>query len=313
MIHARETQDGPQLTLPPQAFYWAILDASVLPSHTSAQRRQQQLGYLFEHVLPVPIDQVHAVYSRLDGHSPRVLACAVQRDALDEQIRNQPAEPIALTPSDLPPYIEQNEDAARVDPNVLNLLTGPFEPPRLRRLRQLWLAAVVALIVVVSGLGLIGFERRVDALHVQRAAVEQTRQRLYEQVLGGQTIATARLPAERLLTAELRRLEQTHRKPPEELQQTDVSALLGSLLARWPRSIHGRTSSLSVTDRLVTVRIQLPSTEDVQEVANALGRLDGWTARMPQMSAGRELVQATIQLEPGSSSGATATEEVARR
>jgi hypothetical protein len=168
-------------------------------------------------------------------------------------------------------------------------------------------------VIIVSGLGWIGFERRVDALEAQRAAVEQSRQRLYEQVLGEQTIATARLPAERLLTAERRRLEQTHRKPPDELQQADVSALLASLLALWPRSIHGQTDSLSVTDRLITIRIQLPSTGDVQGVANALGNLDGWTARMPQMSAGHDLVQATIQLEPGSSSDATATEEVARQ
>ena len=48
------------LQLPAESFYWAILETGSLPrpKHPTTV----QLGYLFENVLPVPIEEIQATY-----------------------------------------------------------------------------------------------------------------------------------------------------------------------------------------------------------------------------------------------------------
>src|SRR5690606_28215298 len=84
-------------TLPPERFYWAVLDEPC-PRRLTARHRAR-LGYSFESVLPAPIEAVHATYL---SAGDRTIACAIDRDNL-EQVRADGA--LSLHPAAAPDFI----------------------------------------------------------------------------------------------------------------------------------------------------------------------------------------------------------------
>ena len=108
------------LRWPPDRFYLAVLDAGVVPGRRRPST--EQLGYLFESLVPQPLEELHAVYHPLGDR--RYLACALPREALGEV--DEAA--LSLSPDALPELVSD-----RVDPAELELLSGPYAPPRIRR------------------------------------------------------------------------------------------------------------------------------------------------------------------------------------
>jgi len=49
----------------------------------------RQLGYLFENLLPLPLEQVHAIYRRVPKQQRSFIGCAMDRAALDLEISQQ--------------------------------------------------------------------------------------------------------------------------------------------------------------------------------------------------------------------------------
>lgn len=280
------------LRWPPERFYWAILDASVLsPSGAKGWiRSSQRLGYLFESALPgIAIEEIHAVYRPLPG-GPRYLACGLPRTVLE---RDVPPEAVTLTPTSLPSFVGEE-----IDPNDSNLLTGSFLPKAVRRLHRRWLVAASVSLMACAALIVVGLERRVHAAEAEAVNIAQASTRLFERALGpaGTRSDGSGQPLALRLTAELRRLEQTRNSDVPEL--VDCSAVLGDVLAHWPNDVRVQTESASITPTSITIRAGVPTMADAQRLADAFHALPGWRLHQPRSEARRDHVDVTLQFEP---------------
>ena len=287
------------LTWPPERFFWAVLDASVLSAARTKRwrRSSQRLGYLFEGVLPgLAIEEVHAVYRRLRGPSPgagqRYLACGLTRSVLEQEVGPQA---VTLTPASLPSFVEDEIELDRI-----NLLTGSFLAKPVRTVQRRWLLHACVILIACTSLIIFGLERRVHGMQDQINGVVATKGRLVEQLLGpAPSRSGAPLqPGALRLTAELRRLEQTRSPDVAGTRMVDCSAILSDVLARWPKDVHALTDSMSVTPTSITIRAAVPSMADAQRLADAFVELPGWRLLQPQSEVRRDHVNVTLRLQP---------------
>lgn len=254
--------------LPAGDFYWGVLDTSILPPAGPARRRVQ-LGHLFEEVLPVHVESVHATY--VPTGPDRVVACAMDR----QRLRALQGDGTTRLGPDAPPH-GLGADSGRFDPESINLMTGPFEPASARRARRRFVALVAAGIALGCTLLFVGFERRVRAAAGERVAVETLIDRVYADVL---PVAPARSqPDAARLTAELRTLRRTRVDVSGHAPRADddVPALLARVLAAWPTELDAQTDALSVSAESIVTSLSVPSAEDAQAVVSALATLEGW-------------------------------------
>ena len=211
---------SPQVTgklhvkLSPKSFYWGVLNASSLPRRKNSLK---QLGYLFETYLPVPLEQVHAMYLKLPAASGSIvggrwLACGMQIDELQLQIEKAGSLAMTLCPASLPSVVEQT-----IDPDRFNLLNGPFEPQRLRALRRYWAVELIVAFLICGVLLSVGLERGRLRYVNGGEALQAMRLSVYAKTLGpvdATENGSKRQPPELRLVAELRRLQQTPKPPP---------------------------------------------------------------------------------------------------
>ena len=274
------TQSDHHVQWPAERFYWAVLDASVLPR---GRRRREQLGFLFEPWVPQPLDELHAVYEALgDG---RYLACAVDRAELEQLEANIET----LTPSALPPFVDD-----KLEPCRLNLLTGQFTPPPVRRLERRWAQAAVMIVLVLVLLVTVGLGRRAGAVERREQLISAQEEDVYRVVLG-QAMGVLPLPLQ--LEAKLRSLRQTRTPKLQGLEPFDAALVLGELLERWPDVLAVETDSIHITPDSIHLQCTLKSTAQVQQLASAVGELPGWKLLQPTIRSQLDTVRATVQLQ----------------
>jgi len=268
---------------PPERFYWAVLDPSILPRRL--RRRREQLGYLLESFVPQPLEELQVVFAPLPRG--RYLACAVDRSLLEAAIG--PAT-VRLAPSSLPPFVQE-----ALDPWSLNLLTGSLTPAPVRRLERRWTWLVAAAAVLATLVFTAGAERRARRAQRRAEGVVTSVDRRIQQVLGSASLRSP-LPLDLQLEAELRSLRQT-RAEEAPGNAFDAAGALAGLLDLWPDSVHVETDSIHVTSSAVHVQGRLGSNEEAQELATAVSNLPGWRSMPPTIRATSQGVQATIQLQ----------------
>lgn len=246
----------------------------------------EQLGYLFEDVLPVPIEQVHAIYHPLGRHE--VLACGVPRERLEQDL---PADAERLTPESVPAHL-----SCDLDPRALNLLTGEFTPANVRvaSRRRSFLAAGACLVVALL-LG-IGMERR--RAHAE-AAVETYRlaqDDLLDRALGPAAPGIPKVQRVAALVGEKRRLEWTRGQRPTATP-ADVSTTFARILERWPSEVVW-VDALNVAKNAVTVRGFAEQTSVADRIATALRGLEGFDLEAPELRRTPDGVRFTVRLRP---------------
>ncbi|MCC6910312.1 MAG: hypothetical protein IT430_20450 [Phycisphaerales bacterium] len=274
------------LVWPAERFFWGVLDTSALPSRLGRSRPDpKQLGFLFEEMLPCPIEDVQAVYLPQPGR--RFIACGILRTQLEQL----PAATLTLAPQCAPSDIIGD---APLDCRQINLLTGPFEPAPLRRLRRAArrdLIAIAALLLLVLWLGA---QRRITALDAARANLDEMRGGVYSSLLDASAPPSSQPPALRLL-AELRQLRATRAERSTSLPQPESARSLEALLRQWPGDQPVRTESISITSSAITVIGVLPTPEQAQRFAGAFEALPGWQARQPQVDSTGDGVRLTLR------------------
>src|SRR2546427_10985136 len=202
-MHEASNIAGGRLRLPPERFFWGLLDGSVIRRRTADPRHQ--LGYLFEAVLPLSIDQVHAQYSRIPG-GKQFVACGMDQETLQGEIANHGGALIHLGPAALPGFLQEGLSRQHVALERFNLLSGQFEPPAVRMLRRRWEFQIIALVFVTVTLLVIGLERRTAMVRKHLSEINDTRASLYSEVMP----AGGKQPPALQLTVELCRLRHTH-------------------------------------------------------------------------------------------------------
>jgi len=288
--HAASSSDSLHRHLPASQFYWAVLDTSCLPRalFPSLHKTHQieRFGLLFESVLPVPIETIHAVYRPFAPG--RVLACGMDRERLAAAANGA----LTLVPDNIHSGLEV--DGCPVLANELNLLTGPFEPAFLRQARARWFLQTAAIITVAAGLFMFGAERRAVAA---RSAAAQTAEELAQACDAVVPENGSHQPTALRLTAELRRLRLTHRPSAPGTTASDAASTLGAVLAHWPPDVAVQTDSLVATGSTVAVHATLRDHAGAQAFQAAFEHIDGWTRDQPQISSVRDGVRVTIQLK----------------
>lgn len=273
-------QRGPHLTWSADRFYWAILDASVLPPSFLRRRvDEDRLGYLFESNLPLPADEVHAVYVPLGGD--RYLACGIEHERLRADL---PGDAITLGPDALPESVAQ---ARHIDPGLINLLTGPHEPHLVRRERRRFLTLASALGALLTIVIMWGLERRIARADALANDVRQHARTIYERLYDPATTSPSVQPAPLRLLAELRQLRRTRSGAASAtgIEESHSARTLASFLENWPRDHLMQTESLSVTASSVTLIGLLPSATQAQAFVEAFDPPTQWQASQPQVSA----------------------------
>ena len=277
--------DERSLRWPRERFYWGVLDASILPRRPDAER----LGYLFEPLIPQPFDELQAVYHPLPNR--RYIACAITRAALADLA---PAA-VTLAPDALPDFVG-DEIKARVDPARLNVLTGEFTPPAVRRARARLRMTASAVALLACGIAGLGFERRASAAQARSEALALWIEDVQRQVLGPQA-ALSPLPLPLQLEAELRGLRRSRSEPEAVALPPDAAHDLVALLSRWPKELEVETDSVHVTDRSLHVQARFSESGDAQKLADALVDLPGWRLAQPSIQALEDGVRATIEFQ----------------
>ncbi len=279
-------------TWPAHRFYWALLDASILPKRLFQRGPDRRaLGYLFESDLPVPIDRIHAAYLPL-GDS-RFIACGIEHERLAKDDSLQEAH--TLSPDEIP---ENVAPECSVDPRSINLLTAPHEPAPVRRERHRFIGESTAVAALLLLAVVLGIERRIVAWDRATAQMQAKSQAVYDHLYPPGISAPSTQPTPLRLVAELRLLERTRGRAAQssDLEEPQSGHTLAALLQRWPTDQPIMTESISVTPASVTVIGLLPTAPAAQGFVSAFHLPDEWEARQPQISAVTDGVRLTWRL-----------------
>lgn len=257
-------------------FYWALLDASVLPAHE--RPTQERLRYLLEPELPEPLEDVHAVFAPIGG--TRWLACVLPRRVLASDVLPGT---LTLAPSELAPFVHEAVGET-VAPGALNLLVGEFEPTPVRAWRRRAFGLAILAAAAVLALVLVGIERRAAAA---RDGIDHRRAQREELIAAalGPAPAGQPLPPELRLAAALRALRQTRRQGERVVLVPDPTDALLELLRRWPSDLPNRTDAIVVTDASLHVRGTVADSDQAQRLASATAELTGLRAAFPSIQS----------------------------
>jgi len=278
---------GTRLELPADRFYWGVLDASALPRR--ARSTPEQLGYLFESVLPVAVDTIHAVY--LPIGTDRVLACGIDLDDLHDHAAQGW---LTLSPEAVPGFISETLGEP-IDPGRLNLLTGAFEPRWVRARRRGTTLIACAAILLCAGLILAGQSRRAARLLGHTRALESATAELYDAVLPP---SSSPLPPSARLTAELRLLDRTRGTASPESGPVEVAPALAVMLASWPNDLHLTTDSLRASSTAITLSVRLPDEAAAERFERELRAPPGWSLSQPNVVRERDGIAVRVRMEP---------------
>lgn len=279
--------------LPPDRFFWAVVQ---IPQTGPRRPSVQQLCYFFEAALPIPLEDVHVVFEPLG--EGRYLGCALPRAQLTQEIETLGSHITVLTPSAVPDFLDVN-----THPDTLNLLTGDFEPPVVKRLRRRAWSSAAACLALCAVFIVLGLELRAQHVHRLTRAVDANQRAVQVQVLGSDAPERTQ-PLELQMRSLLRQLQQTRSASAldDEPVQGNADDTLATLLAAWPVSerdndpaLHLRTELISVTPTSITVRGLLPGSEEAQALADAMKDVQGWQLQQPQIVNAGDAVQATLQ------------------
>jgi hypothetical protein len=288
-----EASPSRHLRWPAGSFYWALLDTLTMPRRFGIRGireiRYEQLGYLFERSLPLPIDDVHSVYARTDA-SNRYIACGVDKSRLGNGL---PLDAVTLAPETIPQWLTPAADG--VQPDRFNLLVGDFEPTPARGLRRRIVVESVVLALAFVVTIVLGFERRTAAIHEEIQRLESQRSALLDEVLATSS-TPAHLTPDVRLTSELRTLRQTRKVDLPVAVENSAAMTLGNLLAHWPKETHLKTQSIALTPESIIVRGTVPTAADSQTVVNSFQGLPNWSTQQPNVRTVKDGVEIEVRL-----------------
>lgn len=276
------------VTVAAEECYFGLLDA---PTSGAGRAEQESLLYAFEDVLPVAVEQVHAVFVPVSNG--RFIACGVRRDVAHQYVESGSTH---LSPDRIPEFVS---NGVPLDPASINLLTPPFAPKALVALHQRTaLLAAIALLVLATLL-VTGLERRrvSERRNVEEVRLQTTQ--LLERVLSRPTSGTKNAqPAALRFTAELRRLRGAAAIADGSIGMKgspEAGLSLQELLRAWPAAIASRTDRVSIAPDGISVTATVPNNEDARAFASALDHLPGWRLLQPQTTTMRDGTRVRLQ------------------
>ena len=267
-----------EVTWPQERFFWAVVDASLLPKR---RRNHEQLCYLLEPHLPLPVEAVHATFLPLENG--QFLACAVEEEKLEKLDDSA----ISLLPGSIPDWVPTLDSPPRI-----NLLMGKWQPaPVTRAIRRLHriMALVVAVMAVTA---VIGVERRIRRTKESTTAIQNEAQAMMEQILGS---SPSLLSPELRLETELRKLRRTREVKSKETRERNAAETLSEFFATWPPLDGVRTESVIVNQDTVHLRQQAKDGQVAEQFLDALEGPEGWVRHLPRIQSDQDSVSLSLE------------------
>lgn len=264
-------------TLPDGSCFWSVIDVAAAAG-LRGPAKNRALRFALEPDLPLPLEDVHAVFLATGDGS--ITACACRRDELDRLAENADV----VNPETVPEWIACNQAAAEI-----NLLDGDVTSARVRRTR---VARVVLLLVVAALLSLIvsvGFVRRTQALNQiendLRAAIKSA------QGLVLPPAGPNAQPASIRLAAALRDVSIASGSVQQSSEQPATDALR-MVLESWPEGT--RLKRLSIGKQDIRIDLTMQAEHDPSGFIAGLEGLQGWKLSAPVIR--RSQSETTISL-----------------
>ncbi|MCB9844655.1 MAG: hypothetical protein H6811_01530 [Phycisphaeraceae bacterium] len=273
--------------LPPDRFYWGMIDPSPLRRGRRRSRRRRgerhALGLLFEPLLPVPLDSVQTAFVPVRANA--VVACAMDRGLVSQRRGDY----LALGPDSIPSFLGADTP---VDVGRLNLLTGACEPHRIRRLRRLVVAAVCVASIVVAASIAAGLFRREREASRASVLVRAEINGAYERCLGPALGAQSRHAQ---LQSELRRLRITRSQPPAR-EVPEAVGLLERVLLALPRDRSVQVESLLVSQDSIQLEAEAGDLRHAELLIASVGSIPDWTLSPPTVTTRGDSVRVSARL-----------------
>lgn len=300
MATPRESRsiENRQQILPAEELYWCVVDSRLLPRRVRSARDIEQskeaLDALFEEELPCAFEAAHAVYAATaDG---QVVGCAAPWETLEAAAADRR---LAVFPDRVP---ADAGVSAMFNPRELNLMTGPFEPPIVRRRRtQLLTASVLCWALAVAVL-FIGTQRRIAEDRTLVQDLNKRSEALMRSVVGEQAGASGQ-PVFALFQSEWNQARRSDGLREPEAVPADVTDLFASLAAVWPDEPARRVRRLEVLPERIVINTATDDAPAAATFASAFRSLDGWTPGMPSVTStdGESLL--SLELQPTDDEG----------
>ncbi len=288
---AGEPAPTPDLTWPPERFFWGTLDApgirrpGVLPS---------AMALTFADVVPVPIEDLHAVMAPIgdtEGTDPgRVVVCAARRADLEPLL----ATARSLTPASLPRFIEQGGTGSQTLP--LNLLVDGFEPIASRQRRHRLISRAAMLWIALMTIAIVGLVRRSSLSNEHAQSYRAARDKAVEAALPGGTAMDLRDAVERF------ERQVAARRAAD--RPTDISDVLAAFLRAWPLDAGGEArpeiQSIALNERRMALSVLVKG--DPSPLLARLKAPDDWTLNEPRLTSVGDATRLSLELVPVASS-----------
>lgn len=261
------------MIIPAEQLFWSVVDApgvkgGALPTG---------LWPLIEDDLPVDAELAWAVGTPMDGG--RLLVCAALRNELSAIM----APDGVLVPDRVPEFV-----ANAVDPSLLNLLVGPFEPLAARKSRQRRNLITAAAALVAAALLGVGLERRAGVWHQEAQETKAATQ----SVLG--SIAPSLGWNKDDLAMEL--LQRRQATPVELRAPGDAALALAGLIGRWPAQIPAKPQSISASGNSASVSVLIPPAGEAAAFIAAITPPEGWKLEEPRLVSVDKATRINLEL-----------------
>ncbi|MCR9216879.1 MAG: hypothetical protein NXI14_06715 [bacterium] len=181
-------------------------------------------------------------------------------------------------------------------------MTGPFEPPTIRRRRTLLLAASVACWVIAVGVLFIGAQRRVAEDRTLVQDLNKRSEALMRSVVGDQASASGQ-PVFALFQSELNQARRSTGQREPEADPADVTDLFASLAAVWPDEPARRVRRLEVLPERIVINTATDDAPAAATFASAFRSLDGWTPGTPSVTSTDAESLLSLELQPTDDEG----------
>ena len=282
-----------QLILPAEELYWCVVDSRSLPRRVRSARdiepSKQALDALFEEDLPCAFEAVHAVYAATAGG--QVVGCAAPRETLEAAAADRC---LAVFPDRVPADIGASSAG---DPREMNLMTGPFEPPIVRRRRtQLITASVLCWALAVAVL-FIGTQRRIAEGRTLVEKLNTRSEALMRSVVGEQASASGQ-PVFALFQSEWNQARRSTGQQEPDAAPADVTEVFASLAAVWPDEPARRVRRLEVLPDRIVISAATDDAPAAAAFASAFRDLDGWTPGLPSVTSTEAESLLSLELRP---------------
>ncbi|MDX2148504.1 MAG: hypothetical protein SFZ23_13375 [Planctomycetota bacterium] len=280
------TPEDVDIAWPAGKFYWCLIDAPL----RAGQELPVAMRGAIDDDMPLSADELHAVaipvaVLEFSGLPSGTLICAlphIDLASIDARARS-------LRPAALPPGLDATCELARI-----NLLTGRFEPPALRRRRYLRRAWVLAALTSASVLLTIGLERRTASIKAEEAALRMATYKLADAARSVSPLRfaqTASLFDDAEMQADPLEQTATHRdilltlteKLADVSSELDASGPLAALLANWPQSKSVTVQTIRSSGDVLSVSALIEG--DAAAFLSVLPQLPGWAVGEPRVQA----------------------------